>query len=117
MNANVRNVLIVLGIAALVVLIPGGGKGADVAIQAASLLFLGTLAWFASIQYRQHRVWLFSLGDVRRGALYAALAVAYLTITATHRLFQTSAGTIAWIALIAASAYTVFAIVWTARRY
>ena len=60
--AAVRNVLIIFGIAALVVLIPGGGTGASVAIQAVSILFLGSIAWFASIMYRQHRIELDSLG-------------------------------------------------------
>ena len=38
------------------VLIPGGGTGASIATQALSLVFLGTLVWFASLMYRQHRV-------------------------------------------------------------
>ncbi|MBV9916373.1 MAG: hypothetical protein JO153_07705, partial [Solirubrobacterales bacterium] len=52
-NKNLRNVLIVLAIAALVVIIPGGGRGANVAIQAISLVFLAALGWVASIMYRQ----------------------------------------------------------------
>ena len=83
MNSNIRNVLIVLVIAALVVAIPGGGTGANVALQAASLVFLGALAWVASVMYRQHRTDLYSLGDGRRAALYAAVAVATVTLTAT----------------------------------
>jgi hypothetical protein len=113
----IRNIAIVAVIAALVVLIPGGGKGATVATQAVYLAFLATLGWFASIMYRQHRVALYSLGDVKRAVLYGALAVATLTLTASSKLFESSAGTIAWIVLLVACAYAVFAVIWSARQY
>ena len=117
MAKNVRNVAIVLLLAALVVLIPGGGKGANTAIQAVSLAFLAAFAWFASIMYRQHRVELYSLGDGRRALLYVAFGVAAVTVTATSRLWHTSTGTIVWIALIAGSVYAAFTVLWSARRY
>jgi hypothetical protein len=112
-----RNVLIVLVIAALVVIVPGGGTGAAVATQAVSIVFLGALGWFASIMYRQHRLELYALGDRRRAALYAAVAVATLTLTATSRMWGTSGGSVAWLLLIGGSAYTLFAVVWSARKY
>ncbi len=49
MAANLRNVAIVLALAALVALIPGGGTGANVAIQAVSLAFLASIAWVAMV--------------------------------------------------------------------
>ncbi len=117
MNQNVRNVAIVFVLAALVVLVPGGGTGARVAITAVSLAFLATLGWFASVMYRQHRSELYGLGDSRRATLYVAIGVAALTLTATHRMWQTGSGQIAWFVLIIASAYAVVAVVVAARRY
>jgi hypothetical protein len=117
MAKNARNIAIVLAIAALVVLIPGGGTGANVAIQAVSLAFLGALAWVASRLYREHRVALYSLGDARRATLYGAIVVGALTLTATHRLWQTGTGEIAWFALMGGAAYAIFAVVWSARKY
>jgi hypothetical protein len=116
-NKNVRNVAIVLGITALVVLIPGGGKGANVAIQAVSLGFLAAIAWVASVMYREHRGALYALGDARRATLYIAAGVATLTLTATSRLWNTPTGEIVWIALIGGSVYAVFSVVWSARKY
>jgi hypothetical protein len=117
MSSTVRNVLIVLLLAALVVIIPGGGTGAGVATQAVSLLFLAAIAWFALIMYRQHRVALYSLGDGRRAILYVALGVAAVTLTATSRMWQTPAGSVAWLVLLGAAVYAVFAIAWSARKY
>jgi hypothetical protein len=114
---TIRNIAIILGIAALVVLIPGGGKGASVAGQTVWLIFLATLVWFATTMYRQHRTDLYSLGDRRRAILYSALGVATLTLTATPRLWDTGVGSVVWLVLLVAAVYAVAAIVWSARRY
>lgn len=116
-NKNVRNAAIVLVIAALVVAIPGGGRGASVAIQAVSLAFLASIAWVGSLLYREHRVALYALGDARRAALYAAAAVITLTLTGTSRLWHTAGGEIAWFALIVAAAYLAFSVISSARKY
>ena len=118
MNATVRNVLIVLALAALVALLPGGGTGANIAVQAVSLVFLGVIVWFLSLMYRQHRTTLYSLGDGRRAVLYVALGVAAVTLTATTRLWNTGgAGSVAWLLLLGGAAYAVFAVLWSARKY
>jgi hypothetical protein len=116
-NKNVRNILIVLGLAVLVGLIGGGTTGVNLAIQAVSLVFLASIAWIASLMYRQHRIELYALGDVKRGTLYVAGAVAALTLTATSRLWATAAGEIAWLVLMGAAVYAVFAVFWSARKY
>jgi hypothetical protein len=115
--ATARNILIIVAIAAIVVAVPGGGTGATVVIQAVSLLFLACLAWIASIYYRQYRTTLYSLGDGRRAVLYGAVAVATLTLTGTSRLWASSAGSVAWLLLMGACVYAVFAVVWSARKY
>ncbi len=113
---NARNIAIVLVLAALVVLIPGGGTGASIAIQAVSLAFLASLVWFAAIMYRQHRTDLYGLGDRRRLVLYGALGVGAVTLTATHRLSNTASGEIAWFVLIGAALYGVISVAISARR-
>ena len=115
--ATARNIIIILVIAALVALIPGGGTGASVALQALYLLFLASLGWFASVMYRQHRTTLYSLGDRRRAILYTAVAVGVVVLTGTSKLWQSSGGSVAWLVLLGAAIYAVIAVVWTARRY
>ena len=117
MAKNVRNVAIVLVLAALVVLLPGGGNGANTAGAALGLGFLGGWGWIAYVQYRERRSWLYALGDARRAALYGAVGLVVVTLAAGPRLRLTGAGTIAFIALLAVAAYVIFTIVWAARRY
>ncbi len=92
MLKHARNVAIIAAIAAAVVIIPGGGTGANVVAQTVSVLFLAAIGWVATLLYREHRVALYSLGDRRRTILYVAVGVATLTLTATSRLWHTGRG-------------------------
>lgn len=114
-NRTVINVLIILAIAAVVDLAPGGGPAASSVIQAVSLAFLAAIAWVASRLYREHRTSLYSLGDRRRAALYVAVGVATVTFTASSRLFASGLGRVAWVVLLAAAAFTVFQVFRSAR--
>ena len=114
---NVRNIVIVLAIAAVVAIVPGGGTGASVVTQVVSLAFLASLAWFGSVMYRQHRVSLYSLGDGRRALLYVAAGVAAVTLTGTSRLWSSNAGKVVWLVLLGGAIYAAFAVVWAARKY
>lgn len=116
MNTTARNILIVLALAAVVGTLSGGVTAANVAIQAVTLVFLGVLVWFGSLMYRQHRTTLYSLGEGRRALLYVAVGVGALTLTATSKMWNSGgAASVAWLVLLAAAAYTIFAVLWSAR--
>ncbi|MBV9820066.1 MAG: hypothetical protein JOZ07_17175 [Solirubrobacterales bacterium] len=117
MTATVRNVVIIAALAALIDIVPGGGTASTVLLQAIWLAFLATLVWAASLTYRQRRNELYSLGDRKRAALYAAIAALTVTLTATHRLWTTPAGSVAWLVVVGLSIYVGGAVLWSARRY
>ncbi len=117
MPTGLRNFAIVLAIAALIVLVPGGGTGANFALQAISLVFLAVVGWFGYTMYRDRRTQLFSLGAARRAVLYAAIGVALLTLTAEPRLWVDTDGKIVFLLLLVGAGYAVFAVMWSARRY
>ena len=114
LNRNVVNVAIILAVAAVVAVVPGGGWGANFVLQFVSL-FLGTLGWFVAILYRQHRTSLYSLGDRRRGILYASIGALVLALSALWRV----SGPSAVVALVVAGAaiYAIVMIVVSARQY
>lgn len=117
MTKTVRNVLIILALAAVVVYVPGGGTGGAVVGQALSIVFLGTLAWLAIRLYREHRVAIFSLGERIRAVGYGSVALAVLAVTATPRLWGSGAGTLAWFVLVGLAAAGAFAVVRAAQQY
>jgi hypothetical protein len=112
---HVRNVAIILVLAALVAIAPGGGTAATTALQAVYIAFLGTLGWFAAIMYRQHRVALYSLGERRRAALYISIGALVLVASALWRVSGASA--VIAVVVAAAAIYTIFAIIYQARQY
>ncbi len=116
-RANIRNVVIVLFLAAVVDLVPQGSSAAQFLIQLISLAFIGAIAWVASRLYREHRLSLYSLGDRRHAVIYLAAGVATLTLTASSRLFATGIGSVVWLLLLAACAFAVFRVVRAAREY
>jgi hypothetical protein len=114
---NVRNVIIILALAAIVAIVPGGGAASSVVLQTVSLAFLAALAWVATIVYREHRSELYGLGDRRRIALYGAAVTLAVTLTATHRLWGSPAGSVAWLVLVGGAVYVGGTVLWSARRY
>jgi hypothetical protein len=112
-----RNIVIVLALAAIVDIVPGGGTGANVVIQVIWLTFLGAFAWVIAVMYREHRNALYSLGDRRRTILYTAGGVLAVTLTATNRMWNSPLGSVAWLVLIAGALYAGVQVFVSARRY
>jgi hypothetical protein len=116
LNHNVRNVVIVLVLAAIGAIV-FNGRGPGVVIQVVSLAFLAAVAWVASRLYREHRVAIYSLGTKRRAVVYAAVGVATLTLSASSRLLHTGGGSVAFLFLLAACGVAVYRVFRSARSY
>jgi hypothetical protein len=117
LNPNVRNVVIVLLLAAVVDLVPAGGRAANFVEQVIYLSFLAMFAWILVRLYREHRIAIYALGTRDRTVLYSAIGVAILTLTATSRLWNSPAGSIAWIVLLAACIYALVGVYRASRQY
>jgi hypothetical protein len=115
--ALARNLAIVFGLAAVVWLLPAGGQGASTASAALVALFSVGLVLFAGRMYLERRTTIDGLGDRYRALLYGAVAVGFVTFAATPRLLASSAGTAAWIALLAGVVMALLAVVRYARSY
>jgi hypothetical protein len=112
---TVRNMAIVVALALVVWLVPGGGEGASVVQQTLSAIFIVMIVLVASRLYRQFRGEIFDLGDTWRLALYAAVGVAIVTVASSRRLMETAPGTLLWFALIGGASYTLL-LVWQRHR-
>ena len=117
MPESVRNVLIILALAAIVMLAPGGGDASAAILQALVIAMLSAIAWFGVRLYREHRSDIYALGDRNRGILYASAGLVALTVTATDRLWETGPGTVVWVALLALACYGVYFVFRASREY
>ncbi|MEA2254736.1 MAG: hypothetical protein QOG35_781 [Solirubrobacteraceae bacterium] len=110
-----RNVAILLLLAALVAFLPGGGVAAAVIGGVLSTLILASFVFLGVRYYREHRVDLVSLGDRWRALLYGSIGAIVFALAARLQLWQTSAGTLLWAAVMGAAAYSLY-LVWRHSR-
>lgn len=117
-NRNFRNIAIILVLAALVDVVPGGGNASGTALEFVYLAFFGAFVWVASRLYREHRTAIYSLGNRRRATAYAAVGLIAVTLTGTNTLWNDGpAGNIAWLVLLAGAGYALFEVFRSTRRY
>ena len=114
MPQNLRNGLIVLALALVVWLVPGGGDGASALSALFSIAFTALIAWVVARLYRDYRMELFGLGDRMRGLLYGCVGVAIFAMAARPALWTTGGGTLLWIVMIGGASYGAY-VVW--RHY
>jgi hypothetical protein len=113
-----RNVAIILVLAGLVDVVPGGGEASSTALEAVYLAFFGAFVYVATRLYREHRSSIDGLGDRRRATAYVALGVIALTLTGTNALWNHGAGgNLAWLVLIGGSAFALFRVFRSTREY
>jgi hypothetical protein len=114
---HVRNFGIVALIALGVYALPGGQTAADVFGAALFVILTIGIGLLAARLYQERRIDIISLGDTWRLLLYVALGVIVVALAATPRLFDTGAGTVLWIALMAASLFALYRVWRHAREY
>ncbi|HEX6688163.1 MAG TPA: hypothetical protein VF085_05805 [Solirubrobacterales bacterium] len=109
---NLRNVAIMLLLAAVVAFVPAGGNAADAILTAITMGFLAAIAWTVFVLSRQNQLTLATLSDGRRAILYAGLGTIALLIAGSDELFASGGGTLVWILLLGASVAAIWK-VWT----
>ena len=106
---HIRNILIIVGLALVVWLVPGGGTGSSTIYNLLTIVLTAGLLFFGYRLYMEHRATIFGLGDTQRGILYGSLALATLALLATSRLWNEGGlGAMIWFALIALAAWGVY---------
>jgi len=111
---HIRNVLIIIALALVVWLVPGGGTGSSTIYNLLTIILTAGLLFFGYRLYMEHRATIFGLGDNQRAVLYGSVAVATVALLATNRLWNNGGlGTLLWIALLALAGWGIYR-VWRA---
>jgi uncharacterized protein involved in cysteine biosynthesis len=109
------NFAIIALVALVLFLLPGGGNALNAVLTVLTIGFFVAIALLGYRLFRQYRFEIESLETSQRAVLYSAIGVAFLTFTATNRLFNLGGvGVLAWLALLGAASYGVF---WVFSRY
>jgi hypothetical protein len=115
--ALVRNILIVLAIAAAVQFIPGGSRGASTVEAILWAAFAAALGWIGIRLYREHRIGLHGLGDRHRALLYGAVALGAFLLAGRTRMWLTGGGELLWFVLLGAAVYALIVVYRSWRSY
>jgi hypothetical protein len=114
---HLRNIAIIVGLALVVWLVPGGERASVTIGNLLTVVFVGGLLFFGFRLYMEHRETIFGLAERQRGILYAAIALATITIVATRRMWQDGGGlgAILWLAFLGLAIWGLLT-VWRAYR-
>ena len=106
---------VVMLLALVLVVLPGGGNALDVVLMLLTVTFLAAIAFLGYRLYRQYRIDIDGLEPKVRLALYGSIGLAILTFVGTDRIFDVGGlAILAWFALIALCSYGLY---WTWTRY
>jgi hypothetical protein len=113
---HIRNVLIIVGLALAVWLLPGGDTGSNTVYNLLTVILTAGLLFFAFRLYMEHRATIFGLEDRQRGILYGCVALACFALIATSKLWNDGGlGALLWFAMIALAGYGMYT-VWRAYQ-
>jgi len=106
---NIRNILIIVALAVIVWLVPGGGTGSSTIYNLLTIILTAGLLFFGYRLYMEHRATIFGLGDNQRAWLYGSVALATLALLATSRLWdEGGAGVLIWMLMIGLAVWGVY---------
>jgi predicted Na+-dependent transporter len=105
---TLRNVAIVVALAAVVAFVPSGDTTAAFVGNVISISITILFLLLGMRLYQMFRDDIHGLGDRWRGVLYGAIGVAVLAMAARGRLFETGAGTLAWFLLVGGASVALY---------
>jgi hypothetical protein len=111
---HIRNILIIVALAVVVWLVPGGGTGSATIYNLLTIVLTAGLLFFGYRLYMENRATIFGLGDNQRALLYGCVAVATIALLATNRLWNEGGlGALVWFALLSLAGWGIYR-VWRA---
>ena len=103
-----RNIAIIALLALVLTVLPAGGSLAQGILTALSLVFIGSIAMLAVRFWKQNSLARDAMTDRQRGIIYGSLGAIALMVAGTDELFQTGAGTVAWLLILALSGWLIY---------
>ena len=114
---HLRNIAIIVVLAVAVWKVPGGGEASLTISNLLTIVFVSGLLFFGYRLYMEHRESIFGLPERHRGVMYAAIALAAITLVATRRMWNEGGGlgAVLWLGFLALAIWGLVS-VWRAYR-
>jgi hypothetical protein len=117
MLQTIRNVAIIMALALIVDVAPGGGAAADTVLTLLIMTFMAVIAWFVFRFYRDQELTITGLTDVQRAGLFGSVGAIALLIVGFDELTSFAGGLLLWIALMAGAVAAIVLIWRSATTY
>jgi hypothetical protein len=114
---TIRNIAIILALAAAIDFLPGGGNAAAAVLAALSMIFMAAIAWLLYRVYNEQQLTISSLSDARKAGLFGAVGAIALLVVAYDDFRSWEGGILLWVALMAACLGVIFLIWRSATTY
>ena len=117
MLQTIRNVAIIMALALIVDVAPGGGAAADTVLTLLIMTFMAVIAWFVFRLYRDQELTIAGLTDAQRAGLFGSVGAIALLIVGFDELTSFAGGLLLWIALMAGAVAAIVLIWRSAATY
>lgn len=112
-----RNVGIIALIALVITVTPGGDNATDTLLTAFTMAFLVAIGFFVYRMLIENQFSVMALNDGWRAILYGSLGLIALMIAGASELFDTGAGTLAWIGFMVLAVFGLVRVFREATSY
>jgi hypothetical protein len=110
MLQTIRNVAIIMVLALIVDVAPGGGAAADTVLALLIMAFMAAIAWFVYRLYLGQELTIAGLTDAQRAGLFGSVGAIALLIVGYDEFRSFTGGLLLWIALVAGAVAAIFLI-------
>ena len=108
MLQTIRNVAIIMLLALVITVVPGGDAAAQTILVALSMIFLAAISWAVARLYRDQEMTLSTMPDSRRAILFGAIGAIALLIVGYEEFRSWDGGVLVWIGLMAGAVAAIF---------
>ena len=115
--SGLRTAAIVAALAAIVAFVPQGGSSAGFIQAFLSIALMALFVLFGGRMYQMFRSDIYGLGDRHRAILYASIGGFVLAMAWRPWLFDTTAGSALWVAMVAGALGGLYAVFMRWRAY
>ena len=107
---HARNVAILVALALVVWLVPGGARAGLTISNLLGLAFAAGIVFFGYRLYMEHRDTILGLEERQRGVLYGALALIAVAIVGFNAMWDTGAGALLWLGMVVLAAWGLYGV-------